>query len=52
MRSDVWDHIKSILKPGVGKIDLRFHEVGALVPKLRSQNAEEGREEGEQRCGA
>lgn len=52
MRCDVWDHKKSILNAGSGKTDLRFHEEDALVPKLRLQNAEEGKEEREQRCEA
>lgn len=52
MRCDVWEHIKSILKSGIGKTDLRFHEEDALMHKLRPQTAEEGREEREQRCGA
>lgn len=52
MRCDVWGHKKSILKAGIGKTDLRFHEEDALMPKLRLQNAEEEKEEREQRCGA
>ena len=31
---------------------MRFHKEDALVLKLRLQNAEEGKEEREQRCGA